>query len=440
LPCKFFSDADYEDIFQIRHKEFTIAPKGRRLLSVSFVPKNPLQYEASAYFESESGNSIMRIYGECIEPEVKIDIESTDFGIVGLNCSEFRVFNLHNPTSIDICLRLTSSNNIFPCIPVELIVPAKSSREGKIKFHPKEKNVEESTILKLEMLDYDPTDVSGLDVFDEEVQYSRRKVLRKTHEIKWTGKGGIFGMVADGMEVKPPTPSESGNSAGFMNRIGDSGSTILTTTPPTAALTNKSEADLRHIASQAQVDKNELDEEEPEEKVIEIAVPRLGLAARVKKSFPVENTGDSRIKLIVTSKFGAELQATSESDKRVFSYSIDPPSIFLEPHSKAIITFAAEGLCAGTDSVEIYIRTDRLVKNIRFKVCATINVINEADASVKAFARSDLGFDELLSFSDQEMLYCAGDQNLWKLLLPVVRISYKLPSQEHSRVPFIEVD
>ena len=112
----------------------------------------------------------------------------------------------------------------------------------------------------------------------------------------------------------------------------------------------------------------------------------------------------------------------------------------MEPHSKAIITFAAEGLCAGTDSVEIYIRTDRLVKNIRFKVCATINVINEADASVKAFARSDLGFDELLSFSDQEMLYCAGDQNLWKLLLPVVRISYKLPSQEHSRVPFIEVD
>jgi hypothetical protein len=55
--------------------------------------------------------------------------------------------------------------------------------------------------------------------------------------------------------------------------------------------------------------------------------------------------------------------------------------------------------------------------------------------SVKVFARSDNSIEELLDMFGQEERLYDSERNLWKVLLPIIRVRPGLPSQELSYLP-----
>lgn len=59
--------------------------------------------------------------------------------------------------------------------------------------------------------------------------------------------------------------------------------------------------------------------------------------------------------------------------------------------------------------------------------------------SVKSFARADDSLEELLNYQAPYDKKYVTDADIWKVLLPVVRVSQFLPSMEYQFIPHVTV-
>ncbi|KAJ3092272.1 hypothetical protein HK102_009083 [Quaeritorhiza haematococci] len=174
---------------------------------------------------------------------------------------------------------------------------------------------------------------------------------------------------------------------------------------------------------------------------LELFFPKVPENSSVKKQFEVENTGSTVIELEVVDHLGQECVPRRDIAATNISYRIEPHQVLVQPKSRQRFTINLKGLKVGEDEVEIVIRTRKLVvpKIIPVKIKAfVVDGVSVIQANLKVFARADDSIEEILSLHAQEENRSGTDLNLWKILLPIIRISPKLPSMEIDHVPMIE--
>lgn len=93
----------------------------------------------------------------------------------------------------------------------------------------------------------------------------------------------------------------------------------------------------------------------------------------------------------------------------------------------------------GEDNFDFFVSTLNHVEPVKFAVSITAESVDAVGESLKAFIRTDDSMEAMLSIEAQEDKLFATDQQLWKLALPIVRISHKLPSEELQFIPMIPV-
>jgi hypothetical protein len=74
---------------------------------------------------------------------------------------------------------------------------------------------------------------------------------------------------------------------------------------------------------------------------------------------------------------------------------------------------------------------------LKIQVSATTKSPTEFQ-NLKAFLRADDNLETKYDLRKQEERYAAGDLNLWKVLLPIVRVRGHLPSEEFQNILPVE--
>jgi hypothetical protein len=86
------------------------------------------------------------------------------------------------------------------------------------------------------------------------------------------------------------------------------------------------------------------------------------------------------------------------------------------------------------------IKTTSLFENRSIVVHVTGSVTESAEnENIKAFVRADNSIDSILNYQKREEDAYSVDTDIFKLLLPIVRLSHLLPSQELQTIPMMEV-
>lgn len=92
----------------------------------------------------------------------------------------------------------------------------------------------------------------------------------------------------------------------------------------------------------------------------------------------------------------------------------------------------------GIDNIDFFVKTVGHVEPVRFAVGIEAESVDAVGESLKAFVRADDSLEAMLSSEAQDDKLFATDQQLWKLVLPIVRISHKLPSKEMQHIEMIQ--
>jgi hypothetical protein len=88
-------------------------PKKSRELSIMFSPQFSVEYLAKAYLESDQGNFIIDLIGDCVSPKLGCEESEAFFGVVGVSSPEFKEISVSNPTSVPFIVRARSDNPVF---------------------------------------------------------------------------------------------------------------------------------------------------------------------------------------------------------------------------------------------------------------------------------------------------------------------------------------
>ncbi|KAL2918328.1 hypothetical protein HK105_202255 [Polyrhizophydium stewartii] len=418
LRWRFYVERQFADIFTVVGKSEDItAAKKSFVVAVSFCPAIAVTYKATAYMESDAGNFTLDLSGTGIQPSIEVEQKSDNFGIVGITAPEFREVTVTNPLDLKLRLRVRSDNKHFTASVSEFELKAGDSRKLQIMFSPSVKARFERGNIAFFNLDDLP---DGMDESDDEDDagsgsgdagvgaverrpahpakpMSPRKELELLKEIAFEGVGGEFGMRAEGMDV-----SALGGLGGLDAQGGPGGTPI---------------------------------------NIITITFQKVNQRQRTRKSFEVENCGDTVLELGVFTTSGEEITSATEGYgiNKLCSYRVAPGTVAVQPHGKDKITITVEGLDRGEDSFEFIVRTRTLISPKAIKIHVSANVLSSAtDESLRAFARADMNLESLFNVALQEEEKYAIEREIWKVLLPIVRVAPVPPSAELQTVPMIE--
>lgn len=171
-----------------------------------------------------------------------------------------------------------------------------------------------------------------------------------------------------------------------------------------------------------------------------VFLPKLNVTSTVKKTFPLENSGDIPLVLSVMNYSGELLGSAAHVSKGgFFAATISPSILDIPAKSTTIVTVSVDGLGIGEDVFDFLISTTRHIVPIAFSVCINCNVVDALGDNLKVFVRADTSFESMLNFKDNEASLYGCDDQLWKLVLPIVRISAVLPSKELMIVNPVQV-
>ncbi len=96
----------------------------------------------------------------------------------------------------------------------------------------------------------------------------------------------------------------------------------------------------------------------------------------------------------------------------------------------------------GEETFVLKLVTTNLVTPVEILVHLHINVVSGESmlsSGIKAFARADNSFEKFLDCHTEEENRITTDSELWKVLLPVVRLSNKKPSRQPVNLKSCEV-
>ncbi|KAJ3256192.1 hypothetical protein HK103_005651 [Boothiomyces macroporosus] len=386
-------EENYKDIFRVDlPTEGVAAAGGEYSITLHFVPQNDVHYQAEATFEVDSEKFTIVLLGNAVRPKLDVSSPETDFGVVGVKEPEYKEVTVHNPTELRMRIRPKSNNpNFFATISEFELAPGET-KVVKVLYAPKDQMAAETGRITFFQLD----EIAEGD--DGEMQYKEHEIPMTWQEIRlgtpaerpasnrsevvaldhivFAGQGGTFGFHVEGQDIKS---------------LDD-------------------DLDISKISSElggVEVSK------------IQIKFNKISSKTKVRKMFEIENSGDTYLELGAFNMKGdplAENFLYLSAEKRI-SYSVSPCNCKIPPHKKE----------------KIYV----VIECIVVQVSATIHTSAEFEA-MKTYVRADESLDAKYDLIKQEERYAETDQNLWKVLLPVVRIGLKLPSQEMQWIPPIE--
>ncbi|KAI8925707.1 hypothetical protein BC831DRAFT_550468 [Entophlyctis helioformis] len=395
LRWRFYVDRAMADVFVVegRAEDVTQAKKSF-FLRVAFNPAMAVSYKSTAFLETDAGNATIALLGTGVQPAIEVYCSATDFGVVGINAPEYRDITITNPQDLRLRLRARSDNKHFQTSINEFDLGPNEAKTMRVYFSPTSKARTESGNIAFFNLDDLPEgsedsddESTGSGDSREPKPMTPRRELELLKEITFGGMGGEFGFHAEGMD----TTTESGDPNGL--------------------------------------------------NIISIKFPKVNQRQKTRKSFEVENVGDTVLELGVYDMAGAEMdsQVDSNGDKQLCSYRVSPSTVQVPSRGKEKITITVQGVDKGEDSFEFIVKTKTLINPKAIKIHVTANVLSSAtDESLRAFARADMSMEVLLNVQMQEEERYATERELWKLLLPIVRLSAVPPSLELQSLPAIE--
>ncbi|KAI9202395.1 uncharacterized protein BJ171DRAFT_584296 [Polychytrium aggregatum] len=171
---------------------------------------------------------------------------------------------------------------------------------------------------------------------------------------------------------------------------------------------------------------------------IVINYPKIPESARAKKHFEVENCGETVIHVGIVDNSGNELARDTEIRCENFSVLISPSVALIKPKSKHRFAVTVRGIRVGEATCHLQLRTKTLAKpkTIPIEITATIvNAFAMMIDSIKAFSRADNSIETTLNVMLQEEGKYDSEIELWKILLPVIRISPFAPSDMLRSIP-----
>lgn len=379
IKTNIFVDKEFSDIFVIEgiSPNMVLGAKSLARAFVKFIPKIAVTYNAQIFVETDLGSATISLHGTGVEARLFADCESNDFGLVGQGLQEFREITVRNPTTLGMSLRFKSDNGQFTFEPCECFVAAGLERVVNINFLPLTKYKEEICNVEIILLELDGDEDKEFDM----TEYSLRNEIAVLKKIIFKGTGGTFGIMADGKPVS---------------------------------------------AQAGKVD------------VIDMSFPKVNLRSKVQKSFQVENNGDVPFTFQITDKNGNILgDIPTLSPNGMLSCTVKVGSFHVSPKSKETIFITIEGINLGQDQFEFFVKTLGHSEPIKVAVAVETESVDAVGESLKAFIRAEDSFESMLSYETQYERLFATDLQLWKLILPIVRIGYKRPSEEMGNIPMV---
>jgi hypothetical protein len=174
---------------------------------------------------------------------------------------------------------------------------------------------------------------------------------------------------------------------------------------------------------------------------IKVNFPKVIVGQRVKKVFDIENCGDTIVDVAITDSNGIEVQSDVEVSVDKVMYKLSPGLTKINPKTKARFSVILKGLREGEDTFPLQVSTRSLTVAKVIPVKITAKVISPDSLlgdGLRAFARADNSIDATLSCMAQEEGKYDAERDLWKVILPVIRVSALLPSQDLKYIPFAQ--
>ncbi|KND03878.1 uncharacterized protein SPPG_08927 [Spizellomyces punctatus DAOM BR117] len=414
IKWKFHVDPQFADIFGVDGiTEGVAAPRQETTIKMKFKPQHAADYIAAGYLETEEGSYPVQLQGTGVDPAVVLDKRYEDFGVVGMGNPEFREIEIKNPTLLPLRVGARTTSPAFTTDVTEMTIAPGETRKVKVFFNPAvigESQRGRIAFVNLDDIEEEPSsqedEKEGANYQEEEAAQEARPP-RDVHTPRtrpFTGKERIL----DQIELQ-----------GAAGEFGFSAVQIA-------------EDNLSVPSGEA-----------GEGNAIRLNFPKIPERQRVRKHFEVENVGDTVIDLGVADENGEALLEEGErfSDSTKVSYKISPVTAQIRPKTRQNFTVIVKGLKPGEDKFDLTLRTRTLAapKSIPIKVTAkVVGAMELLSESLSAFVRADNSIEAMIDYQRQEEFKYGGDTDVWKVLLPIIRVSALLPSQDLSLIPMLE--
>jgi hypothetical protein len=376
-----YIEAEFADIFILEQKysKTTLLAKSVSCAVIKFVPKIAVSYNSQAFFETDLGSSTIAISGTGVEALLLVSCDLTAFGVVGQGIQEYREITLTNPTILGMPLRFKVDNPTFSFELCECFLQPGEERIIKIQFEPEVKEKLETCEISMVLLEPDAGEQNEYSF----TEYTLRNEIQSLKSMQFQGTGGTMAFMANGMRINTADVSS-------------------------------------------------------DQPLVDLLFPKINVRSKIQKSFVLENNGDVPLSFKITDKNGNVVgNAAVVSAKGVLSCTLKAGTFNVAPRTKETVIITIEGINLGSDNLDLYVETIGLTNPIKFTVGVEAESVDAVSESLKAFIRAEDSFESLLSRDVQDEKFYATDQQLWKLVLPIVHISYKLPSQELLTIPMI---
>ncbi|KAJ3175403.1 hypothetical protein HDU87_006223 [Geranomyces variabilis] len=452
ISWKFHVDPQFADVFELAGPaEGTLDSRQEKKIKITFKPLMPLDYAVTGYVETDEGSFPVQLEGGGVEAAVVLDRRYADFGVVGVGHPEFREVEIKNPTTLEMRVGARTTSDAFTTDVRELRIPPGESRKVKVYFNPAKSG--ESTRGKISFFSLDQV-LEGEEV-DEEDQ-------------DWVGTGtgtdAASALDENGVPKRrrahtPRTRPMTGrervlDSIELEGAAGEFGFTASATDDVSGGIVWRSDVEGEE-GEVGEAPVGGFDAAAPPGSrghAIRLNYPRIPERQSVRKHFEVENVGDTVLDVGVASEDGELFQLeqgdTDDSPSREratpsgrVSYRISPTRTQIRPNSKQSFTVTVKGLKPGDDAFNLSLKTRTLAAprtiplQVTAKVVGTMEMFGEG---LRTFARADNSIEGMIDAKVQEKYKYGGDTDVWKILLPIVRIGPLLPSLELQQVPVLE--
>ncbi len=154
--------------------------------------------------------------------------------------------------------------------------------------------------------------------------------------------------------------------------------------------------------------------------------------SEIKKPLDFVNGGDTAIDYVFVDEDGAQIGAGGVQNER-YSIVLSPCEGTLAAHSRLSVTARVKALSVGEEQVRMKLVSTNLVHPIEIPIEFSIQVVSGASMlsdGLKRFAMADSSFERFLDCGKEVEELLATDGELWKVLLPPIRLTRGKPSQE----------
>ncbi|KAJ3018743.1 hypothetical protein HKX48_002657 [Thoreauomyces humboldtii] len=421
IAWEFHVDPAYADVFELTSAASgTLGPRQEATLRVQFKPIHAVTYGVAGYVTTEEGSFPVTLDGTGVTAALELDRRHADFGVVGVGHPEFREVTIRNPTELEMRVGARTSSADFSTDVKELRIPAGESRTVKVYYNPTTTGEAARGRIAFFCLDQlteeeekeedDDDDWEGAPVAVAGNKRTRPLTggERILEQIELEGAAGEFGFKASSTDDETVDGPEELNEDGTVKEartvVGGSG---------------------------------------PAGNAIRLAFPRIPDKQRVRKRFEVENVGDTVIDVGITDAAGRLLSpdVDSTAPNGTVSYRITPSATLIRPNSKQSFTVEVSGVRAGDEKFRLSLQTRTLAAPKTVPIEVITKVVGQMELlgdSLRTFARADNSIETLIDYERREHIKYGGDTEVWKILLPIVRVAPGLPSDEWKTVPVLE--